>query len=120
MSLPYIATKNIDNRCPRMKDKKVGVPYTELQFRTKVRKLVEVPYTELQLKCMFKRFDKDNDGYLSRKELTNAFSSFGSSVPLWRALQALWQADSNGDGRISEAELENLVTYALKQCYTIK
>ncbi|KAG6674699.1 hypothetical protein I3842_15G057200 [Carya illinoinensis] len=102
MSRPYIATKNVDSCCPRMRDKKL-----------------EVPYTELQLKDIFKSFDKDGDGYLSRKELRNAFSSLGSSAPRWRAFRALWHADSNKDGRISEAELENLVTYALKHGYTI-
>ncbi|KAG2666376.1 hypothetical protein I3760_15G056600 [Carya illinoinensis] len=97
-------TKNIDNRCPRLiKDKKV-----------------EVPYTELQLKGMFKRFDTDGDGCLSLKELRKAFSSLGSSACLWRAIRALWHADSDRDERISEAELENLVTYALKHGYTIK
>ncbi|KAG6670783.1 hypothetical protein I3843_Q037800 [Carya illinoinensis] len=73
-------------------------------------KKVEVPYTELQLKGIFKSFDKDGDGYLSRKELRNAFSSLGSSAPRWRAFRALWHAD----------KLENLVTYALKHGYTIK
>lgn len=79
-----------------------------------------MPYDEVQLKGIFKRFDIDGDGYLNKKELRNAFSSLGSSAPRWRALRALWHADSNKDGRISEAELENLVKYALKHGYTIE
>ncbi|KAG2666374.1 hypothetical protein I3843_15G054200 [Carya illinoinensis] len=104
MSRPCVATTSIDfHYLPRIKERKA-----------------EVPYTELQLKGMFKRFDKDKDGYLSLKELIDAFSSIGSSSPLWRAIGALWHVDSDGDARISEAELENLVTYALKHGYTIK
>lgn len=95
--------KNIDSRFTKIWERKV-----------------EVAYTKSELKGMFKRSDNNKDGNLSWNELIKAFSSLDSSIPLFRALQALWQADSNRDGCISEVELENLVTYVWEQHYTIK
>ncbi|KAB1199681.1 putative calcium-binding protein CML10 [Morella rubra] len=82
-------------------------------------KTVPLPYTGEQLRGMFKRFDTNGDGQLSRQELRNAFRSLGSAAPGWRAFRALGHADRNGDGQISEAELDNLVGYALKHGYTV-
>jgi Ca2+-binding EF-hand superfamily protein len=100
--LPTICQKNVANGCHKEKIK-----------------TVPMPYTEAQLMGMFRRFDANGDGLLSRQELRNAFSTLGSSAPGWRAFRALCHADKNGDGSISEAELDNLVRYALKHGYTI-
>jgi Ca2+-binding EF-hand superfamily protein len=99
---PTINQKNVANSCSK----------------TTV-KTVPMPYTEAQLMVIFRRFDTNGDGHLSRQELRNAFCSLGSSAPGWRAFRALCHADRNGDGKISEAELDYLVRYALKHGYTI-
>lgn len=83
-------------------------------------KCFAVPLTETQLKSIFRRFDIDGDGLLSKQELRNAFYHLGSQLPGWRADRALHHADSNGDGYVNEDELEEVVKYALKQGYKIK
>lgn len=79
-----------------------------------------VPFSKEQLKELFRGFDYDKDGRLSKEELKQAFNSLGSRVPAFRTLAALQHADENGDGFISEEELEALVQYALGLGYTIK
>ncbi|KAJ0046153.1 hypothetical protein Pint_04814 [Pistacia integerrima] len=74
---------------------------------------------EDQLHGMFKRFDKDNNGILTRQELNEAFSKLGSKFPAWRTWRALRHADANGDGCISEKEINELVKYALKRGYKV-
>ncbi|KAG5543455.1 hypothetical protein RHGRI_016251 [Rhododendron griersonianum] len=78
-------------------------------------KSVNVPLTEEQLKDLLKRYDKNGDGRLSRKELREAFRSLGLNFSGWRAWRALRHADENGDGYISEEEMEELVKYATKK-----
>ncbi|KAG5543452.1 hypothetical protein RHGRI_016248 [Rhododendron griersonianum] len=78
-------------------------------------KSVNVPLTEEQLKGLLKRYDKNGDGRLSRKELREAFRSLGLNFSGWRAWRALRHADENGDGYISEEEMEELVKYATKK-----
>ncbi|XWS25629.1 hypothetical protein CRYUN_Cryun27aG0084300 [Craigia yunnanensis] len=77
-----------------------------------------LPLTEAQLKSIFKRFDTNGDGRLSKQELRDAFASLGSYLPGWRAGRGLYQANGNGDGYVSDDELDDLVKYALKCGYT--
>ncbi|XVE67726.1 hypothetical protein DITRI_Ditri09bG0011700 [Diplodiscus trichospermus] len=79
-----------------------------------------VPLSKEQMKDFFRRFDSNKDGRLSKEELKKAFNELGSRVPVFRTLAALHHADENGDGFISEEELEALVQYALGLGYTIK
>ncbi|KAJ0046146.1 hypothetical protein Pint_04813 [Pistacia integerrima] len=75
---------------------------------------------EDQLQGMFKMFDKDKNGILTRQELNEAFSKLGSKFPAWRTWRTVRHADANGDGCISEQEINELVKYALKRGYKLK
>ncbi|KAI9201404.1 hypothetical protein LWI28_022989 [Acer negundo] len=79
-----------------------------------------LPYNETQLHGLFKRYDTDHDGRLSRKELTSAFHSLGSIFPGWRAWRALHHADANKDGYVSENEFQQLVNYAVKSGFLLQ
>ncbi|XP_028067627.1 calmodulin-like protein 5 [Camellia sinensis] len=72
------------------------------------------------LKGIFKKHDKNGDGRLSRKELKKAFEELGAWIPDWRAWRGLSNADANGDGFISEEEMNSLVLYAMRFGYTVK
>ncbi|KAI8569051.1 hypothetical protein RHMOL_Rhmol02G0248000 [Rhododendron molle] len=74
-----------------------------------------VTMTKEEHKDFLKRFDKDGDGRLSRKELTEAFRSLGLNFSWWRAWRALRHADKNHDGYISEEEMDELVKYSTKK-----
>ncbi|KAK4859416.1 hypothetical protein QYF36_005047 [Acer negundo] len=76
--------------------------------------------TEEKLKILFKRFDTDRDGRLSKQELKDAFNSLGSRFSTWRAWRLLCLADANGDGYISEHEFDGLVKYCVKHDYAKK
>ncbi|KAF2309842.1 hypothetical protein GH714_005347 [Hevea brasiliensis] len=69
---------------------------------------------EDQLRGLLKRYDANNDGKLSKAELKVAFKSLGSHFAGWRAMRAIHHADANGDGCISEDEMEELIKYAIK------
>lgn len=68
----------------------------------------------LIMKRVFMIHDEDRDGRLSRSDLTEAFRYLGAWFPSCRAFLALRHADTNGDGYISDYELDQLVHYAFK------
>ncbi|CAL5383705.1 unnamed protein product [Camellia sinensis] len=82
--------------------------------------IIDQPLSEEQLKGIFKKHDKNGDGRLSRKELKKAFEELGAWIPDWRAWRGLSNADANGDGFISEEEMNSLVLYAMRFGYTVK
>jgi Ca2+-binding EF-hand superfamily protein len=85
--------------------------------RTSVPK--KIPPTEEVLRDIFKKYDANGDGRLSKAELTDAFRHLGSRMPGWRASRGIHHADVNGDGFVSEEELSELVKYAKKHGYSV-
>ncbi|KAH7567406.1 hypothetical protein JRO89_XS07G0067100 [Xanthoceras sorbifolium] len=102
--------RGVDHRLPR----------TWGWINEKLTPQVKIAVTEEKLKRLFRRFDTDGDGRLSKQELEDAFHSIGSSFPGWRAWRALCHADANGDGYISEHEFDGLVKYCVKRGYAKK
>jgi Ca2+-binding EF-hand superfamily protein len=80
------------------------------------------PYIEPAdtLRKFFKNYDINNDGHLSKEELKKAFKSLSSWIPGIRANCGLHHADANGDGYISDDELNDLVKYAEKLGFTVR
>ncbi|KAH7567410.1 hypothetical protein JRO89_XS07G0068300 [Xanthoceras sorbifolium] len=103
--MTLIVTRGVDKGCSKT------LPRTSKVDKQSPPKL---PYNEKELNGVFRRFDTDHDGRLSRQEITNAFHSLGSIVPCWRAWRALRHADANKDGFVSENEFNQLVKYAAK------
>ena len=93
-----------------------------LACRDKLRpvpKVVRLPLAEDQLKAIFKKHDKNRDGRLCRKEVRGAFEELGAYFPDWRAWRGIRNADANGDGFITEDELNGLVKFAMQLGYTV-
>lgn len=84
-----------------------------------MRAPAKLPYNEAQLRNIFKRFDANGDGRLSREELRNAFKSLGSWAPCALAILAVLRADRNRDGQINDEEFDILVKFALKLGYSV-
>lgn len=59
-----------------------------------------------------KSFDKDKDGRISRAELREAIRSKGGRFTTWKSGRGIRQADSNRNGFIDDAEIDNLVAFA--------
>ncbi|WCJ35406.1 hypothetical protein M5689_016663 [Euphorbia peplus] len=78
-----------------------------------------ISLTEGQLKALFKENDSNRDGKLSKEEIKRAFIKLGSRLPNWRVNRALRHADGDGDGDITEKELDELVKYAVKLEYCL-
>lgn len=74
---------------------------------------------ESDFNSVLRRYDGNNDGRLTRKELKAAFKEAGSSMPGWRAIRAMYQADKNRDGFIEAAEYPAVTKYAAKRGYTL-
>ncbi|XVF39950.1 hypothetical protein PTKIN_Ptkin01aG0073900 [Pterospermum kingtungense] len=67
-----------------------------------------------EIMSIFKRCDANNDGRLSWEEVKAGFQQLQSRWPAYRTQRAFHMADKNGDGFISEAELDQLVKYAVE------
>lgn len=72
-----------------------------------------------EMEAIFREHDFNGDGRLSIKELSRVFGSLGAFLPLYRAACGLFIADDDGDGFITEKELEKVVDYAIKCKYNI-
>lgn len=79
-----------------------------------------VALSEDHMKVLLKRYDKDGDGRLSKKELQAAFRNSGLHFSGFRARRALHHADSNHDGFIGNDEMKELVIYAARWGFTVK
>ncbi|XVF60071.1 hypothetical protein PTKIN_Ptkin08bG0013800 [Pterospermum kingtungense] len=116
--------KNVDSRTVRNLNnhKSRNDECSMIKGSHKVKTSLSPPnfFSKAQLISVFRRFDSNNDGRLSRQELKNAFSSLGSRFPSYRAFAALHQADKNGDGYISEEEMDELIRYALSCGYYVQ
>ncbi|KAI3709034.1 hypothetical protein L2E82_17486 [Cichorium intybus] len=75
---------------------------------------IELPLTDDQLKGMLRRFDTNRDGKISRRELRVGLRSLGLHFTFIRAGRALHHADGNGDGVISDEEINELAKYVYK------
>lgn len=75
---------------------------------------VDGEMTVEDFKKWLKNFDKDKDGRISRAELREAIHSQGVRFTTWKSRRGMKQADSNHDGFIDDAEIDNLVAFAQK------
>ncbi|KAK4342530.1 hypothetical protein RND71_038346 [Anisodus tanguticus] len=73
---------------------------------------VSLPISNEQLKGIFKKYDKNGDGKISKQELKLAFKEMSLRFSGWRAGRAFRHSDINEDGYINEEEMSELVTYA--------
>ncbi|OMO78957.1 Calcium-binding EF-hand [Corchorus capsularis] len=107
MNRVLFVPKNVDKACQRPANNEWSLPAHSNSWRPAVvekKRAAAVPVNEDFVRDVFRYYDADKDGRLSKKELQNAFSTMGSRFPFLRALLALRHADSNGDGYISEEE----------------
>lgn len=94
----------------------VDVPYRP---EVNMKVATQVLWTNEQVSKLFKSFDKNGDGKLSKEELKAAFRKLGSRWSSHRARSALRHVDSNHDGLISKEEFNDLVNYALECGYKL-
>ncbi|KGN62525.1 hypothetical protein Csa_022453 [Cucumis sativus] len=69
-------------------------------------------FSREEMKEIFREHDIDGDGYLSISELIKAMGFLGHSIPFYKAHYGMAYCDENGDGLISEDELDKLIDYA--------
>ncbi|RLM86518.1 putative calcium-binding protein CML44 [Panicum miliaceum] len=67
--------------------------------------------------CLLKKFDANHDGRISKHELREALRRHGGGrwLAAWRCGRAVHHADTNRNGFVDDAEIENLVAFARKE-----
>lgn len=66
--------------------------------------------TEMQLRAAFKVFDKNNDGFISVKELADVLMNLGEKMTDDEFEDMINEADVDGDGRINYEEFIDMMT----------
>ncbi|CAD5114460.1 DgyrCDS3589 [Dimorphilus gyrociliatus] len=69
---------------------------------------------ELAIIGAFKAFDKNNDGYISLRELKEVMQSLGENLNDTEIKNMMAAADENNDGRISFEEFDSMIKQGLK------
>ncbi|KAG2666388.1 hypothetical protein I3843_15G055700 [Carya illinoinensis] len=69
---------------------------------------------------ILKQCDINHDNVYSKEEIKNVFKSLGSRWPAFRTYLGFFHADANGDGCISDKEVDTLVKYIVGIGYTVK
>lgn len=65
-----------------------------------------------EFKEWLKRFDLDKDGRISRQELQRMIKSIRGRFSGWKSSRGIRAADTDGDGYVSEDEIDNLIDFA--------
>ncbi|TMW80523.1 hypothetical protein EJD97_018788 [Solanum chilense] len=79
-----------------------------------INKDASIPLTKDQVEGILKRYDTNEDGKLSKKELKAAFKKMGLRFCGWKVGRAFNHADIDKDGYINKEEMSELVKYASK------
>lgn len=66
--------------------------------------------TEMQLRAAFKVFDKNNDGFISVKELADVLMNLGEKMTDDEFEDMINEADVDGDGQINYEEFIDMMT----------
>ncbi|CAN6168838.1 unnamed protein product [Urochloa humidicola] len=66
---------------------------------------------------LLRKFDANHDGRISKHELREALRRHGGGrlLATWRCGRAVNHADTNKNGFVDDAEIENLVAFARKE-----
>ncbi|KAJ6400068.1 hypothetical protein OIU84_015677 [Salix udensis] len=89
--------------------KNIGIDYKAAIFPSQKPATHASQLSEEQLIKIFRRFDTNEDGLLSKEEVKKAYNVLGKSFPGVRTWWALHVGDENGDGYISQNEFNKLV-----------
>lgn len=79
----------------------------------------EVYYNQEELLALFRKFDKDGNGYITAAELAHSMAKLGHALSVRELTDMIREADTDGDGRISFAEFVAAMTNAASENFSL-
>ena len=70
-------------------------------------------FDEIEVKRIFRKFDKDKSGFISRSEFKRAFNEMGIDAPRSEIQKMIERLDKSGDGEVEYKEFINAVKVSL-------
>ncbi|MCO5595860.1 hypothetical protein L7F22_049911 [Adiantum nelumboides] len=72
----------------------------------------EASYNQEELLLLFRKFDRDGNGYITAVELAHSMARMGHALSVRELTDMIREADTDGDGRISFVEFAEAMTNA--------
>eukprot|EP00250_Pteridium_aquilinum_P013204 c21198_g1_i1 orf=600-1088(-) len=79
---------------------------------------VEASYNQEELLTLFRKFDRDGNGYITAAELAHSMARMGHALSVRELTDMIREADEDGDGRISFAEFAAAMTNAASEAFS--
>lgn len=80
----------------------------------------EASYNQEELLVLFRKFDKDGNGYITAAELAHSMARMGHALSVRELTDMIREADTDGDGRISFAEFAAAMTNAASDTFSTR
>lgn len=77
----------------------------------------EASHNQEELLYLFRKFDRDGNGYITAAELAHSMARMGHALSVKELTDMIREADTDGDGRISFAEFAAAMTNAASNAF---
>eukprot|EP00249_Psilotum_nudum_P030635 c43441_g1_i1 orf=334-825(+) len=92
------------------------IEFSEFVSLVRPQTTSEAGFNQEELLMLFRKFDRDGNGYITAAELAHSMARLGHALSVKELIDMMREADTDGDGRISFVEFAAAMTNANALC----